>query len=152
MGLIFCQGVAVMTDTLQPGMSFEFSYTVPEDKTVPHLFPDIEEGAVMPRVLATGYMVGLMEFACIKFINPHIDWPRQQTVGIQINVSHSAATPPGMTVTVKGHLDKVEGRKLSFSLEAFDDQDNISMGTHERFIIDAQKFNAALEKKIAAVK
>ena len=141
-----------MADTLQAGMSFEFRYTVPEDKTVPHLFPDIEEGAVMPRVLATGYMVGLMEFACIKFINPHIDWPRQQTVGIHVNVSHSAATPPGMTVTVKGRLEKVEGRKLSFALEAFDDQDQISTGTHERFIIDAQKFNAAVAKKQAGAK
>ena len=136
-----------MTDTLQPGTSFEFSYIVPEERTVPHLFPEIEEGAVMPRVLATGYMVGLMEFACIKFINPHIDWPRQQTVGIHINVSHTAATPPGMTVTIKGRLEKVEGRKLSFSLEAFDDQDRISKGVHDRFIIDAAKFNAAVEKK-----
>ena len=94
-----------MTDTLQAGMTFEFSYPVPENRTVPHLFPDIEEGAVMPKVLATGYMVGLMEFACIKFINPHIDWPRQQTVGIHINVSHTAATPPGMTVVIKGKLE-----------------------------------------------
>lgn len=140
-----------MADTLQPGMTFEFSYTVPEEKTVPHLYPDIEEGAVMPKVFATGYLVGLMEFACIKFINPHIDWPRQQTVGIHINVSHTAATPPGMTVTIKGKLENVEGRKLSFSLEAFDDQDQISRGTHERFIIDAEKFNAAVDKKRAAV-
>ncbi len=136
-----------MTTSLQAGMTFEFSYCVPETRTVPNLFPDIEEGAVMPKVLATGYMVGLMEFACIKFINPRIDWPRQQTVGIHINVSHTAATPPGMTVTVKGRLEKVDGRKLSFSLEAFDDQDQISQGTHERFIIDAEKFNAAVAKK-----
>lgn len=140
-----------MTDTLQAGLTFEFSYPVPETRTVPHLFPDIEEGAAMPKVLATGYMVGLMEFACIKFINPHIDWPRQQTVGIHVNVSHTAATPPGMTVTIKGKLEKVEGRKLSFSLEAFDDQDQISQGTHERFIIDAEKFNAAVAKKQAAI-
>ena len=97
-----------MTDTLQSGMTFEFNYRVSETRTVPNLFPDLEEGAVMPKVLATGYMIGLMEFACIRFINPHIDWPRQQTVGIHINVSHTAATPPGMTVTIKGKLEKVE--------------------------------------------
>jgi fluoroacetyl-CoA thioesterase len=136
-----------MTDTLQPGMTFEYRYTVPEEKTVPHLFPDIEEGAVMPHVLATGYMVGLMEFACIKFINPHIDWPRQQTVGIHINVSHVAATPPGMTVTVKGRLEKVDCRKLGFSLEACDEREIISQGTHDRFIIDADRFNAAVAEK-----
>jgi fluoroacetyl-CoA thioesterase len=136
-----------MANTLQPGMTFEFRYMVPEEKTVPHLFPDIEEGAVMPHVLATGFMVGLMEFACIKFINPYIEWPRQQTVGIHINVSHVAATPPGLTVTVKGRLEKVDGRKLSFSLQAFDDREVISQGSHDRFIIDADKFNAAVAKK-----
>jgi fluoroacetyl-CoA thioesterase len=88
-----------------------------------------------------------MEFACIKFINPHIDWPRQQSVGIHIDVSHTAATPPGMTVTVKGRLDAIDGRKLSFSLEAYDDQDLISSGSHDRFIIDADKFIASVEKK-----
>lgn len=139
-----------MTHTLQEGMTFEFAYKVPEDKTVPHLFPDFEEGRQMPEVFATGYMVGLFEFACIKFINPHIDWPRQQTVGIHVDVSHSAATPPGFTVTVKGKLYKIDGRKLSFSLEAFDDADPISKGTHDRFIIDAEKFNAAVEEKRSA--
>ncbi len=138
-----------MSDGLKPGMTFEFSYEVTQERTVPHLYPDIDEATIMPRVFATGYMVGLMEFACIKFINPHIDWPRQQTVGIHINVSHTAATPPGMTVTVKGRLDEVDGRKLRFSLEAFDDRDQISSGTHDRFIIDAEKFNAAVVEKKA---
>ncbi len=136
-----------MSNGLKPGMTFEFSYDVTRERTVPHLYPDIEEAAAMPHVFATGYMVGLLEFGCIKFINPHIDWPRQQTVGIHINVSHTAATPPGMTVTVKGRLDEVDGRKLRFSLEAFDDQDQICSGTHDRFIIDAEKFNAAVAKK-----
>ena len=98
-----------MTPTLQEGLEFEFVYPVPKDKTVPHLFPEFSEGREMPDVFATGYMVGLFEFACIKAINAHIDWPRQQTVGIHINVSHMAATPPGFTVTVKGRLDKIDG-------------------------------------------
>lgn len=140
-----------MTESLQPGMTFEFSFDITPEKTVPHLFPDIEEATLMPEVFATGYMVGLMEFTCIKFINPHLDWPRQQTVGIHINVSHTAATPPGMTVIVKGCLDAIDGRKLSFSLEAYDDQDLISSGTHDRFIIDAEKFNASVEKKRASI-
>jgi fluoroacetyl-CoA thioesterase len=92
-------------------------------------------------------MVGLFEFACIKALNPYIDWPRQQTVGIHVNVSHTAATPPGFTVTVKGRLEKVDGRKLSFVLSAHDGKDTISKGTHERFIIDADKFKAAVREK-----
>ena len=136
-----------MSHTMEAGMTFEFQYVVPDDKTVPHLFPEFPEGQVMPDVLATGYMVGLFEFACIRFINDHIDWPRQQTVGIHINVSHTAATPPGMTVNVRGRLAHADGRKLSFSLEADDGVDTISKGTHDRFIIDAEKFNAAVAKK-----
>jgi fluoroacetyl-CoA thioesterase len=140
-----------MTESLQPGMTFEYSYGITPERTVPYLYPDIEEATRMPEVFATGYMVGLMEFACIKFINPYIDWPRQQTVGVHINVSHTAATPPGMTVTVKGRLDAIDGRKLSFSLEAYDDRDLISSGSHDRFIIDAEKFNASIEKKRASI-
>ncbi len=140
-----------MTTTLQEGMEFETTYEVPADKTVPHLYPEFEEGQRMPEVFATGYMVGLFEFACIKFINAHIDWPRQQTVGIHINVSHTAATPPGFTVTVQGRLVKIDGRKLTFSIEARDGVDTISKGLHDRFIIDADKFNAAVEKKKAAL-
>ena len=136
-----------MPASLKPGMTFDFSYTVPEDKTVPHLYPDFPEGRPMPQVFATGFLVGLIEFACIKFINPHIDWPREQTVGVHINVSHIAPTPPGMTVTVKGTLEKAEGRKLSFTVEVYDDKEKISSGNHDRFIINAEKFNAAVDAK-----
>lgn len=136
-----------MSQTLKEGMTFEFSYRVPAEKTVPHLFPEFPEGGKMPEVLATGFLVGLMEFACIKFINPHIEWPRQQTVGIHIDLSHTAATPPGLTVTIRGRLEKVDGRKLSFVLDASDGVDSIGQATHERFIIDAEKFNASVARK-----
>ena len=62
-----------MGQTLQEGMTFEFVYIVPPEKTVPHLFSEFPEGGRMPEVLATGFLVGLLEFACIKFINPHTD-------------------------------------------------------------------------------
>jgi fluoroacetyl-CoA thioesterase len=136
-----------MKDSLKPGLTFEFRYPVPEDKTVPHLYPESPEFQQMPKVLATGFMVGLFEWACIQALNPHLDWPREQTVGIHVNLSHLAATPPGLTVTVKGMLEKVEGRKLTFSLVADDGVDKISQGHHERFVIDAPKFNAKAEAK-----
>lgn len=138
-----------MKDELKPGFTFEFTYEVPENKTVPHLFPEFLEGNEMPKVLATGFMIGLFEFTCIKAINPFINWPEEQTVGIHVNVSHMAATPPGMTLTVKGVVTEIKGKKLSFSIEAFDGIDKISQGTHDRFIINADAFNKALEKKIA---
>ncbi len=136
-----------MKDSLRSGLTFEFSYKVSEDKTVPFLYPDIPEGQVMPKVLATGFMVGLFEFACVKAVNPHLDWPKEQTVGTRIEVSHIAATPPGMTVTVKGKLEAVDGRKLRFSIAGYDEIDKISEGIHERFIIDAARFNASIDKK-----
>jgi fluoroacetyl-CoA thioesterase len=136
-----------MKDLLRPGLVFEFKFKVPESKTVPYLYPESPEFQVMPKVLATGYMVGLFEWACIQAINPHIEWPEEQTVGIHLNLSHVAATPPGLTITVKGKLEKVEGRKLSFSLVADDGVDKISEGTHDRFIINAARFNAKMSVK-----
>ena len=136
-----------MKDSLKPGLTFEFRFTVPENKTVPYLYPESAEFQVMPKVLATGFMVGLFEWACIQAINPHIDWPDEQTVGIQVDLSHVAATPPGLTVTVKGKLDEVEGRKLSFSIMADDGVDTISEGRHDRFVINATKFNAKMAAK-----
>ena len=136
-----------MKDSLRSGLTFEFKFTVPENKTVPHLYPESPEFQVMPKVLATGFMVGLFEWACIQAINPHIDWPEEQTVGIHINLSHTAATPPGLTIAVKGKLEEVEGRKLSFSLVADDGVDKISEGTHDRFVIHAAKFNAKMAEK-----
>lgn len=138
-----------MKDSLKPGLSFEYRFKVPENKTVPYLYPEIPEGRAMPKVFATGFMVGLFEFACIQAVNPHLDWPREQTVGVQVNLSHTAATPPGFTVTVKGRLEKVEGRRLTFSLKADDGVDTISEGVHERFVIDAEKFNRQVDAKAA---
>lgn len=137
-----------MKSSLQPGLTYEFKFKVPENKTVPHLYPESLEFQAMPKVLATGYMVGLFEWTCIQAINPHIDWPREQTVGIDVKLNHIAATPPGLTVTVNVKLEEVEGRKLVFSIVADDGIDKISEGTHDRFIIDAAKFNAKMAAKI----
>jgi len=142
--------VRTVKNTLEPGLIFEFKFKVPENKTVPHLYPESSEFQAMPNVLATGFMVGLFEWACIRFVNPYIDWPREQTVGIHVKLSHIAATPPGLTVTVNGKLEIVDGRKLVFSIKAHDGIDTISEGTHDRFIIDAAKFNGKMAAKIDA--
>lgn len=139
-----------MKNSLQPGLTYTFKFKVPENKTVPHLYPESSEFQAMPKVLATGFMVGLFEWTCIQAINPHIDWPREQTVGIDVKLNHIAATPPGLTVTVNVKLEEVDGRKLVFSIVADDGIDKISEGTHDRFIIDAAKFNAKMATKINA--
>ena len=139
-----------MKPSLQPGIRYEHKFTVPSSKTVPALYPEAEEFLVMPEVLATGFLVGLLEWACIKAVNPHLDWPTEQTLGIHIDVSHEAATPPGLEITVTVELIAVEGRKLVFAVEAHDGVDLISRGRHERFIIDKQKFDSKIEFKAAS--
>ena len=136
-----------MKDTLKAGLTYQFRFKVPDSKTVPALYPESEAFQQMPQVLATGYMVGLMEWACIEALRPHLDWPREQSLGTHVDFSHLAATPPGMTVTVDVRLDKVEGRKLTFSVSAHDDLDKITEGRHERYIIDFARFNAKVAEK-----
>ena len=129
-----------MNSSLAPGLTYQFRYTVPESKTVPHLYPESALFQEMPHVLATGYLVGLLEWACIEAIRPHLDWPREQSLGTRVNFSHLAATVPGQTITVDVRLDAVEGRKLSFTLSAHDGVNLISEGKHERHVIDVARF------------
>jgi fluoroacetyl-CoA thioesterase len=134
-----------MKASLRAGLEGTFRYRVPESKTVPRIYDEAPDFQLMPAVLATGYMVALAEWACIELIKPHIDWPREQSLGTHVDLSHVAATPPGMTVEIAVRLHAVEGRKLVFHVKARDDLDLISEGTHERHVIDAARF----ERKVA---
>lgn len=136
-----------MKESLEPGLEYEFAYTVPRDKTVPCLYPEAPEFQVMPEVFATGFLVGLVEWTCIQALEPHLDWPREQTVGTRLELGHSAPTPPGLTVTVRVTLTRVEGRKLVFEFSARDGVDEISRGTHERFVVDVERFGKTIAKK-----
>jgi fluoroacetyl-CoA thioesterase len=109
-----------MKATLRPGLKVNFAYCVGADRTVPKLLPESAEFLNMPEVLATRCMVGLFEWACIAAINPHHDWPEEQTVGIHVNLSHVAATLPGLTMHVHGQLPRIDGRKLIFQVEVDD--------------------------------
>jgi fluoroacetyl-CoA thioesterase len=136
-----------MKDTLRAGLTHQFRFTLPATKTVPHLYPESALFQEMPQVLATGFMVGLMEWACIEAIRPHLDWPREQSVGTLVNFTHLAATPPGLTVTVNVRLEGVDGRRLAFFLVAHDGIDKIAEGTHQRVVIDAARFSAKVAEK-----
>jgi fluoroacetyl-CoA thioesterase len=138
-----------MKTSLQPGLTFEFKFKIPVTKTVSHLYPESQLFQEMPQVLATGFMVGLVEWACIEAIRPCLDWPREQTLGTHVNLSHTAPTPAGLTVKVMVRLEKVEGRRLEFTVSVHDGVDTISTGTHERFIIDSAKFGAKVAEKAA---
>jgi fluoroacetyl-CoA thioesterase len=137
-----------MSPELKPGLRFEWQTIVPEHSVVPQLFGQhVDFANDMPAVLATGYMVGLMELACTLGIMPYVDWPNEQSLGVHVSFSHLAATPPGMTLTIRGEVITVEGRRVRFRVEAWDGLDKISEGEHERAVIAPEKFHAKLAEK-----
>ncbi len=129
---------------LKPGITFEHRYTVSDQMLVPALYPEAEEFQLMPKVFATGFMVGFLEWACLKAVLPYINWPAEQTVGTHVNLSHESATPAGMEVIAKVELIEVDDRRLKFKVEGYDESGLISRGTHERYIVDKQRFDEAL--------
>jgi len=137
--------------TLRPGLEGVFRYRVPESKTVPRIYEEAADFQLMPRVLATGYLVALVEWACIELIKPHLDWPAEQSLGTHVDLSHTAATPPGLTVEIRTRLEAVEGRKLTFVVSAHDGVDAITEGRHERHVIDAARFDSRVKSKAARV-
>ena len=141
---------SAMKDSLQPGITYQHKLLLGRDKMVPALYPEAEEFQVMPEVFATGFMVGFLEWACLKAVLPHIDWPREQTVGTHVNFSHEAATPAGLWVSARAELVGVNGRRLTFTVEADDGADLIARGSHERFVIDREKFDRSVAAKLPA--
>ena len=138
-----------MKASLRAGLQATFRYRIPESKTVPRIYPEAPDFQMMPAVLATGYLVALAEWACIELIKPHLDWPREQSLGTHVSLSHLAATPPGLVIELRVAVTSVEGRKLTFSVSAHDGVDKVSEGTHERHTIDAERFARKVEAKAA---
>ncbi len=140
-----------MKATLTPGLRHSFSYVVPENKTVPYTYPESPEIAGMPKVFATGFMIVLMEWTCLQLLAPHLD-AGEGSLGIHVDVSHSAATLPGMTVTVEAECTAVQGRKVSFKVRAHDGVDVIGEGRHDRAVVAWDKFNARVAEKAKLAK
>ena len=137
-----------MKDTLRAGIKASFSYTVPAEKTVPHIYPESPEMRTMPEVFATGFMVALMEWTCIHALAPHLD-EGEGSLGIHVDISHDAATPPGMIVTVDVEATEVDGRKVWFFVRAHDGVEQIGEGYHQRAIVDWERFKAKVAEKRA---
>jgi fluoroacetyl-CoA thioesterase len=140
-----------MKATLRPGLTHRFSYEVPQNKTVPHLYPEVADFQSMPEVFATGFMVGLMEWTCMQLLAPHLD-PGEGSLGVHVDISHTAATPPGLTVTVQAECLAIDGPRVTFKVTAHDGVDPIGEGRHQRFVVSWQKFNARLAQKAEAAK
>ncbi|MDK2800445.1 MAG: hypothetical protein PWP27_350 [Clostridiales bacterium] len=129
-----------MSGQLKAGLKSKTEIVVTEDITA----KKVGSGAV--EVYATPMMIALMEQTAAECVQPYLE-EGQATVGTKVDVSHIAATPVGMKVYAQAELLEVDRRRLAFKVEAFDEQGKIGEGTHERFIIDIEKFMAKAQEK-----
>ena len=116
--------------SLKVGMAAEITVTVDDTLVVKHVGGD--------GVLSTPSMIGLMERAGIQAVQNFLP-AGQTTVGFEVNVKHFAATPKGKSVTARAELTAIDGRKLTFNIEARADDKKVGSGTHGRAIIDIKK-------------
>lgn len=124
---------------LKLGMVFETKKTVEEADTAAKF------GSGGVYVFATPMMIGIMENASMNCVQEALE-EGQGTVGIHLDVKHLAATPMGMEVRAVAELIEIDGKKLRFKVEAFDEDKKIGEGTHDRFIINVEKFMSKLQK------
>ena len=127
-------------DELVPGLTGETEIIVTEAHTA------ISLGSGNVPVLGTPALVGLMEGAAVQSLAGRLRGEKS-SVGGRIDVHHLAPTPVGMRVRARAELSKVQGRRLEFRIEAWDEVERIGDATHERFIIDGDRFMARAQDK-----
>jgi fluoroacetyl-CoA thioesterase len=142
-------GDDALLPSLKIGDRHSFSYVIPHGKTVPHLYPESPDWRAMPEVFATGYMVGLMEWACLDHLKPCFE-EGEGSLGVFIETSHDAATPPGLKVTVTVEVDRIEGRRIGWRVEAHDGIEVIGRGRHERVVVRWDRFHEKVRAKSSA--
>ncbi|WP_426413231.1 thioesterase family protein [Bradyrhizobium ganzhouense] len=104
--------------------------------------------SILPPVLATPVMIMAMENAALNAVRDHLQ-PGESVVGTMVDVQHLAATAVGQTVTATAEVIAVEGRRITFTVSAFDEVEEIGKGTHERMVIEIARLRHRLEDKIA---
>ena len=130
-------------DKLTPGLTGTVEAIVTKADTAARL------GSGLVPVLGTPALVGLMEGAAVQSLVGHLP-PGRTSVGGRIDMRHLAPTPVGMRVRARAELSKVEGRRLVFHVEAWDEIERIGEATHERFIVDVERFVASAQAKARA--
>jgi fluoroacetyl-CoA thioesterase len=133
-----------MTDfsKLQPGLKGCTRIHVGVEQTAPSI------GSGKVPVLATPVMINVIEAAALAAVE-HLLPPGHQSLGIHLDVRHFAATPIGMHVEATAELTGVEGRTLSFKVEARDDKEPIGGGTHQRVVVNVARFDERIHRKLA---
>ena len=126
---------------VQVGLKNTVSEEVTEERTARAM------GSGSLPVYATPAMTCLMEKAAAEAVEGLVP-ERWTTVGISLHVAHTAATPVGLTVRAEAEVTAVEGRKIIFTVRAYDDQGEIGVGSHERFAVAKEKFLAKAAAKV----
>lgn len=135
-----------MKPSLVPGMRGQSSFTVTAANTVPQLAIDQAAFTDIPAVLATAYMIAMIEGASAQLLAPHLD-TGEGSLGIRVDVTHSAATMIGQVVTVNAEVLAVDGRKITIKVVAHDGVDTIGSGSHQRAVVPWDRFIAGLAVK-----
>ena len=133
---------AAIKERLRSGLSGEASALVDEHNTAIAL----SSGSV--PVFATPAMAALVEEAAVKAVADVLG-EDQTTVGVYLELQHLAATPVGMTVRAEAKLVNVEGRRLNFRVTAYDDMEQVGIGSHQRMLVDTSRFLARTQTKHA---
>ncbi len=133
--------MTIPLDELKPGLNATVEIVVGTRDTAAHV------GSGKIGVLATPILVTLLESAALQAVERFMP-PGQQTVGTRLDIAHTAATPVGMRVRAHAELVAVDGRKLTFKLNAEDEVEAIGGGTHERLIISVDRFDQRMQKKL----
>jgi predicted thioesterase len=131
-----------MTDQLRVGMTFEKTLTVNEELTAGQLH---RRGIY---VLSTPEMVRLVEHCALEGVQPFLQ-PNQNTVGTRVDLRHLGGTPMGMRVAARCTLVEIDRRRLVFQAEVHDELEKVGEGTHERFIVEAEKHVQRMQEKQA---
>ena len=129
-----------MGGVIKLGTTLERKLIVKEADCISFLGDEVKPSLASPR------MIGHMEYAARDAVLPLLE-EGQDTVGTQVNVAHLGATPLGDEVTYKATVAAVDGRKVTFDVEAIDSHDTVGRGTHERYVIDVERFARGLKKK-----
>ena len=127
-------------EELVPGLQAELDHTVTAADSAS------QWGSGLVAVFSTPALVGLMESAAVTALAGHLA-PGQTTVGAHIDVRHLAATPLGMQGHARAELKSVEGRKLAFKIQAWDELELIGEADHERFVVDEARFIGRVQGK-----
>jgi predicted thioesterase len=127
---------------LKEGLAGNASMIVGEEHTAPRV------GSGRVHVLATPVMINLMEAAALDAIE-HLLPPGHQSLGTHLNVGHYAATPVGMRLRASAVVTNVDVRTIEFRVEAFDDKERVGDGTHTRVIVNVERFDQRVQRKLA---